>query len=162
MRRQRVTSEPDPYAYGKRSYDIVKEGVIAFVVVALLTVVLAAIFSSPDEKPITVAQWANRAPADFVATALTELDGTSGVATYGPPYNNVAAEQIHALAQLYEGRRHGLGLALHAQIDVPTCVNAAALGVADARQAEHAHAGEILLDALHQWRQRRFGQFEHQ
>lgn len=93
MRRQRVTSEPDPYAYGKRSYDIVKEGVIAFVVVALLTVVLAAIFSSPDEKPITVAQWANRAPADFVATALTELDGTSGVATYGPPYNNVAAEQ---------------------------------------------------------------------
>ena len=27
-------------------------------------------------------------PADFVATAVTELDGTSEIATYGPPYNN--------------------------------------------------------------------------
>ncbi len=91
--KSRRAAEPDPYSFGSRPYDIVKEGVIAFVVVALLTVGLAAIFSSPDEKPITVAAWANKAPSDFVATALTELDGTSGVATYGPPYNNVNAEQ---------------------------------------------------------------------
>ncbi len=31
------------------------------------------------------------APADFLATAATELDGTSETATYGPPYNNQPA-----------------------------------------------------------------------
>jgi hypothetical protein len=35
-----------------------------------------------------VASWAKTAPADFLATAATELNGTSGSATYGPPYNN--------------------------------------------------------------------------
>jgi len=73
-----------------RRYDIVKEFVIAFVVVAVLTAVLSALFSSPDEKPITLRQWAQAAPNDFVATAVSELAGTSGTAGYGPPYNNTA------------------------------------------------------------------------
>ena len=38
--------------------------------------------------PITIATWARVAPADFLATAATELNGTSETATYGPPYNN--------------------------------------------------------------------------
>ena len=37
-----------------RRYDIVKEFVIATAVVAVLTVLLAVIFSSPDERPITL------------------------------------------------------------------------------------------------------------
>jgi hypothetical protein len=74
---------------GKRRYDIVKEAVIAFVVVTLLTVGLALVFSSPDEKPVTIAQWAAANPQDFVSTALAELNGSSGVAGYGPPYTNV-------------------------------------------------------------------------
>ena len=37
-------------------------------------------FSSPDVKPVTVAQWATAAPKDFLPTAVSELDGTSGVA----------------------------------------------------------------------------------
>jgi hypothetical protein len=41
-------------------------------------------------KPVTVSSWATNAPQDFLATALSELDGTSGVATYGPPYTHVA------------------------------------------------------------------------
>src|SRR6266536_1605439 len=73
-----------------RRYDLVKEFVIAFVVVSLLTVALSALFSSPDVKPITLAQWAKADPNDFVATAVTELAGTSGTAGYGPPYNNTA------------------------------------------------------------------------
>jgi hypothetical protein len=36
----------------------------------------------------TIQSWAKTAPADFLATAATELNGTSGSATYGPPYNN--------------------------------------------------------------------------
>jgi len=74
----------------KRRYDIVKEATIALVAVALLAVLLAAIFSSPDVKPVTVAEWASTQPNDFLATAVSELDGTSGVATYGPPYTHVA------------------------------------------------------------------------
>jgi hypothetical protein len=73
-----------------RRYDLVKEFVIAFVVVSLLTVFLSALFSSPDVKPITLKQWAKADPNDFVATAVTELAGTSGTAGYGPPYNNTS------------------------------------------------------------------------
>jgi hypothetical protein len=57
-------------------------------VVLGLTVLLAALLSSPDVPSATVASWAKTAPADFLATAATELNGTSGTATYGPPYNN--------------------------------------------------------------------------
>jgi len=84
---------PDPaveWTGGKRRYDLVKELTIAIGIVALLTVLLSALFSSPDVKPVTVAGWATAAPSDFVATALSELDGTSGLAGYGPPYNHVA------------------------------------------------------------------------
>jgi len=71
-----------------RRYDIVKEFVIATVAVAALTVLLAVVFSSPDEKPITLKSWAKAAPNDVVATAVSELDGESGTATYGAPYTD--------------------------------------------------------------------------
>ena len=45
---------------------------------------LAALLSSPDDPPVTIATWARVAPADFVATAASELAGTSETATYGP------------------------------------------------------------------------------
>ncbi len=86
-------SAPDPgveWQGAKRRYDLVKEAVIALVVVTVLSVGLAAIFSSPDVKPVTIAQWATADPGDFLSTAVSELDGTSGVATYGPPYTHVA------------------------------------------------------------------------
>jgi hypothetical protein len=35
-----------------------------------------------------MAAWAKAAPADFVATTVAELDGTSGTATYGAPYTH--------------------------------------------------------------------------
>ncbi len=73
-----------------RHYDIVKEFVIAFLVVAVLTVGLSALLSSPDEKPVTVASWAKADPNDFVATAVSELAGASDSAGYGPPYNSTA------------------------------------------------------------------------
>jgi hypothetical protein len=73
-----------------RRYDILKEGTIAAVIVLALTLGLAAVLSSPDVPPVTVATWARLAPADFLATAATELDGTSKTATYGPPYNDTS------------------------------------------------------------------------
>jgi hypothetical protein len=84
---------PDPaveWTGAKRRYDLVKEATVALGAIALLTALLAAIFSSPDVKPVTVADWAITNPKDFLATAVSELDGTSGVASYGPPYTHVA------------------------------------------------------------------------
>ncbi len=37
---------------------------------------------------MTLKSWSNAAPVDFAQTAMTELDGSSALATYGPPYNN--------------------------------------------------------------------------
>ena len=75
-------------------YDIVKEFVIAFVVVAVLVVGLAIVFSSPDDHAGDGEELvAANDPVDFAQTAITELDGTSATATYGPPYNNTAGVQ---------------------------------------------------------------------
>jgi hypothetical protein len=78
---------------GHSPYDIVKEGVIALVVVSLLTILLAVVFGSPDEPSLTIKGWSNHDPMDFAVTALSELNGTSGTATYGAPYNNAATGQ---------------------------------------------------------------------
>jgi hypothetical protein len=71
-----------------RSYDLVKEFSIALGVVLALTVVLTILFSSPDERPSTIQSWSRTDPVDFVTTATAELDGSSGTAGYGPPYNH--------------------------------------------------------------------------
>jgi hypothetical protein len=84
---------PDAHDFPTRPYDIVKEFVIALGVMIALTVLAAAIFSSPDKKPITLQMWAKNAPNDVVATAAAELAGTSTSATYGPPYNNASTGQ---------------------------------------------------------------------
>ena len=76
-----------------RRYDILKEGTIATVVILVLTVGLAGLLSSPNVPPVTVRSWVQVVPADFLATAATELNGTSLTATYGPPYNNNGTPQ---------------------------------------------------------------------
>jgi hypothetical protein len=78
---------------GYRSYDIVKEAAVALGVILALCVVLTILFSSPDETPSTVRSWARTNPVDFVTTATTQLDGSSGTAGYGPPYNHASDGQ---------------------------------------------------------------------
>ncbi len=73
-----------------RRYDIVKEGVIALVVVSLLTVLASSLFGSPDEPALTFKGWATSAPDNFYATTVQELAGTSESAGYGPPYNTAS------------------------------------------------------------------------
>jgi hypothetical protein len=77
-----------------KPYDLVKELFIAICVVASLALLLTIFFSSPDDRPSTIAQWSRQMPADFVTTAVSELDGTSDVAQYGPPYDNGPNAQI--------------------------------------------------------------------
>ena len=91
--RRRRDDTPDAHLFPTRSYDLVKEFVIALVVLTVLSLLLAAVFGSPDRKAITLQAWAKAAPADVVATATAELAGTSTSASYGPPYNNAAEGQ---------------------------------------------------------------------
>jgi hypothetical protein len=76
-----------------RPYDLVKEFSIAIGVVLALTLALTILFSSPDDPPSTIKQWSHTDPVDFVTTATTELDGSSGTGGYGPPYNHAADGQ---------------------------------------------------------------------
>jgi hypothetical protein len=78
-------------------YDLIKELCVAVGVVTLLAVLLTVLFSSPDDKPSTVTQWSRELPANFAATAAEQLNGTSGTATYGPPYNNESGSVQHFL-----------------------------------------------------------------
>ncbi|GAA1949820.1 hypothetical protein [Catenulispora subtropica] len=84
---------PEPAPEHTRPYDLVKEFVIALLVVALLTVGLAAMFGAPDDKPVTLQSWAKADSGDFLSAALAELDGSSATASYGPPYNTAATGQ---------------------------------------------------------------------
>ena len=92
--------DAQPWTGPTRRYDIAKEFVAALAVITLLTVGLAILFGSPDRKAITLGDWATAAPNDFVATAVAELDGSSGTATYGAPYVNdpTAGQKIGPLA----------------------------------------------------------------
>jgi hypothetical protein len=84
---------PDSHTFPTRPYDLVKEFVVALLAMTLLSIGLAAIFSSPDEHAITMRDWASAAPNDVVATATGELAGTTTSATYGAPYNHAAEGQ---------------------------------------------------------------------
>ena len=57
---------------------IVSGFAIASLVVLVLTVVLALLLTSPDVPSATVQSWSKTEPADFLATAATELNDTSG------------------------------------------------------------------------------------
>jgi hypothetical protein len=100
--------QPEPAPAETRSYDLVKEFVIALVAVLVLTFAGAAVFGAPDDKPVTLASWSHADPNDFTATALAELDGTSTTAGYGAPYNTAApGQKIGPVGlQKFAGVRH--------------------------------------------------------
>lgn len=58
-------------------YDLVKELALALAGVGILAVAVAAVISSPDVAPVTVAAWAQADPVDFETTATNELAGTT-------------------------------------------------------------------------------------
>ena len=96
-----------------RRYDILKEATVASLVALVLVVVLAVVLSSPDTPPVTIASWARVAPADFMATAASELAGTSETANYGPPYSHGSSnvQRIGVSWQLLSGVREPIDTA---------------------------------------------------
>jgi len=79
-----------PWRGKNKKYDIVKEGSIALAFVAILALVLSLLMGSPDDAPLTFKGWAVSNADNFYVTAVQELAGTSGTATYGAPYNRNA------------------------------------------------------------------------
>jgi hypothetical protein len=84
----RSRDDTGPWRGGYAPYDLIKELCVALGVITLLAVLLTVLFSSPDDRPSTVAQWSRDLPANFLTAAAKELDGTSSTAEYGPPYNH--------------------------------------------------------------------------
>jgi hypothetical protein len=116
----RSKDDTRPWSGGYVPYDLVKEACIAVGVIALLALVLTVLFSSPDEKPSTIAQWSRELPVNFVATAAKELDGTSATAEYGPPYNHESGSVQHFLflhPQRWLGVSHPIDTSLDYVID---------------------------------------------
>jgi hypothetical protein len=95
-------------------YDLLKEVLVAFLAVGVLIIGLSVVFSSPDETPVTLKSWSTGNPVDFAQTAITELDGTSALAVYGPPYNSTpgASQQIGFFSpEKWFGVRHPIDTA---------------------------------------------------
>ena len=137
----RKTFRPDvdaPEYKGSYSpYDIVKEGTIALVVVAILTILLSAIFGSPDVKAVSLKSWSRAAPVDFATTALDELNGSTITASYGPPYNHNGPSQSIGFLQLAKW------------VGVRIPIDAAQDFVVDPLQSLPASA--TLTPSLHEW-----------
>jgi hypothetical protein len=118
MSRESRRREDETYRVWKgayRPYDILKEATIALGVVLALVVLLTVLFSSPDEKPSTVQSWARSNPVDFVNTAATELDGSSGTGGYGPPYNS--AQKGQHIGPIYLAKWFGVSKPINSAQD---------------------------------------------
>ncbi len=71
-----------------KPYDLLREGLIVLLVVAVAVAALAAAFGSPDYPPVTAREVARTEPVAFLKRVAGYLAGTSGLQSYGPPYTN--------------------------------------------------------------------------
>jgi hypothetical protein len=93
----------------ERQYDLVAEGTIAVIIVALLVILAASLWASPNGgltypgapkspagQAFSAKYWDVNDPSDLAATAVQELAGGTTTAGYGPPFNTTAgaAQQI--------------------------------------------------------------------
>jgi hypothetical protein len=85
--RQGMTQEQYFSAVRMAPYDLLRELAVLGAIVLVVVVGLAAVFSSPDEKPLTLQSVAQSDPVGFTTVSLSELAGNSAIAQYGPPYN---------------------------------------------------------------------------
>jgi hypothetical protein len=102
QRRYPVSSWTGP----ERKYDLLVEGTIAVVVVAVLCILAASLWGSPNAgltypggpktpagQAFSAKYWDAHDPADLAATAVAELQGMTTTAGYGPPFTETGASQ---------------------------------------------------------------------
>jgi hypothetical protein len=97
-----MSQRTDEYFRGVplKPYDLLREGLTVFVIIALIVIALAGIFSSPDYPPVRSEDVANLQPIAFLKTSASFLAGTSGLDGYGPPYTNdpASAQRVFGIA----------------------------------------------------------------
>ena len=84
----------------ERPYDLIAEGTIAVIFVALLCILAASLWASPDGgltypgapkspagQAFSAKYWDTNDPSDLAQTAVQELLGGTTTAGYGPPFN---------------------------------------------------------------------------
>jgi hypothetical protein len=108
------TTQEEYYSTVKmKNFDLLKELSIMSAVALVLVIVLAAVFSSPDEKALTIKSVATEDPLGFTTVALSELanesDFASSIATYGPPYNN-SSDAVQYIGSLSPQQIAGVGV----------------------------------------------------
>jgi hypothetical protein len=87
----------------ERRYDLITEGTIAVIIVAVLCIVASILWGSPNGgltypkgpaspagQAFSAKYWDTSDPSDLAQTVVQELAGTSGTAGYGPPFNTTA------------------------------------------------------------------------
>jgi hypothetical protein len=87
----------------ERTYDLLVEGTIAVIFVAILCVVLAILLGSPNGgltypggpksppgQAFSVKYWDQSQPSDLAQTVVNELLAATTSAGYGPPFNNTS------------------------------------------------------------------------
>ena len=93
----------------ERPYDLITEGTIAVIVVAVLCILAASLWGSPDGgltypggpkspagQAFSAKYWDTNDPSDLAQTAVQELAGGTTTAGYGPPFNQTtgASQEI--------------------------------------------------------------------
>jgi hypothetical protein len=68
--------------------DFVKHLGMTTLVIAVLAVVLSAVFREPVRPALKISTIATKTPVLFEKVAMGDLTGTGQIATYGPPYNS--------------------------------------------------------------------------
>ena len=83
-----------------KPYDLLREGLIMFFLLAFVIVILAAFLSSPDYPTVRAEDVAKLQPLAYVETSANILAGNSSLQDYGPPYSpdNANAQQILGIA----------------------------------------------------------------
>src|SRR5208282_2153438 len=84
----------------ERRYDLIAEGTIAVIFVALLCILAASLWASPNGgltyptapaspagQAFSAKYWDTNDPSDLAQTAVQELLGGTHTAGYGPPFN---------------------------------------------------------------------------
>ncbi len=80
-------------------YDLLKEGAVMFGIVAIVIIILASIFSSPQYPPVTSQQMGYAQPLATMQMTASVLIGQCETQTYGPPYNkNGKPQEIFGIA----------------------------------------------------------------
>ncbi len=87
----------------ERPYDLITEGTVAVIIVALLCVLAASLWGSPDGgltypggprspagQAFSARYWDASDPSDLAQTAVQELAGGTTTAGYGPPFNQTS------------------------------------------------------------------------